>query len=181
MTVMPTSAADLTPGCPAAPEAVTSFCRERWGVVLATATWRGVLERRERAIRQLRSAGDPRAADAIGWLMLAGMLVRLPARRVRALAAVADPGRLADDIATSAEGGYAALRREGDQGPRLYRVSSQLEVVDAGSRSGWVIAAFAGHAADDDVVVIAGTPITSAAARRLLRSRISSSLERQEN
>jgi hypothetical protein len=174
------TAVDTPPSCPAAPVAVATFCRDHWGVALEVATWQPVLERRERAIRRLRSAGDPRAADAVGWLTLAGMLVHLPAQRIRALAAVSDPARLADHIGKSAEGGHAALWGEVDRGPQLYRVSSELEVVDASSRSAWAIVTFAGHAAGGGVVVIAGTPITTAVARQLLRSRISSALEWRE-
>jgi len=175
--VIVSTVSDAPPTCPAAPDATIQFCRDRWRHGVDGRRWAATLGRRERVVRSLRAAGDARAADAAGWLSLAGMLTALAARVVGSVLADADPAALVDRVAALTTGGYGALCAQPDGPPRRHVTVDGLEVVDAGSRSGWAIADMAGRAAVGDVVIVAGHPLTPSAFRDVLRERVASALD----
>jgi hypothetical protein len=168
------------PGCPAGPTTAVAFCRSRWGIEVAIPRWTATLERRERVVRRLRSAGDTRAADAAGWLSLSGVLAGLPARMVARVLGYSDPAGLVDHVATMVSAGYGPLRCRPDPPPGRHITDQGLEVVDAGSRSGWAIVDMTGRAACGDVVAVDGHPLTPNAFLALLRGRIDAALQDPE-
>ncbi len=139
--------------------------------------WATVLERRERVVRGLRAAGDPRAADAAGWLSLSAVLAGLPAKTVGAVLAHRDAAGLVDRLATTDADGYGSFRLQADAPPARHLAPNGLEVIDAGSRNGWAIANMCGHAASGAVVAVAGHPMTPSSFRGLLRRRLDAALD----
>jgi len=144
-------------------------------VAINLGRWGAFLERREGAMRRLRAAGDPRAADATGWLALAGVLLDANGRLLRRLLGATDPGAYADQVATASDAA-GPLRREGDGPPRHWTTPCGFKVADAGSRSGWLVADLAGKAAAGKVLVVAGSPLSPSAARTLLRRRLAAGI-----
>lgn len=164
------------PACPAAPAATVAFCRARWQQGVDPVRWGPVLDRRERAVRSLRAAGDARAADAAGWLSLAGVVGGIPARTVGAVLGYVDTAALVDLVATMSSSGYGPLRSGPDEPPGRHMTSDGLEVIDAGSRAGWAVADMTGRAAAGSVVAVAGHPVTPGVFRQLLHERVESAL-----
>lgn len=62
--------------CPASPDRTRAIATSRWGACPIGMTAR-FLDRRQRAIHQYRSAGDPITAERYGWLTLASLWVGL--------------------------------------------------------------------------------------------------------
>jgi len=170
---------EVPPSCPASPAATLRFASLEWSVSIDATRWEPALERRERAVRALRAAGDPRAADAVGWLSLAGVLMGFPLSLVRRITSAFDPTVLASDVATAAEPGIGPIRQAEEVGPGHYDLGGGLVIVDAGSRPGWATAELAARVAVGAIVVVGGAPLAPAAARRLLRRRFDDALVRQ--
>ena len=166
----------VPPSCPASPTATASFCSDRWHIIVDTERWSTTLDRRERAVRALRTAGDARAADAVGWLSLAAILAGIPARIVGGVLSHRDSAALVDRVALAVSGGFGALRDAPDGPPGRHLAPCGLEVSDAGSRNGWAIAEMAGRAAGGAVVVVDGHPVTPSSFRSLLRQRLDDAL-----
>jgi hypothetical protein len=170
VSVIPLS--DVPPGCPASGNALQVFVIEAWGAEVDAGRWATVLDRRERRIRELRAAGDPHAADALGWLTLAAILGGLPVRLVGTLLREPNPAELLDRVTRTATDGRPALLGASEPRPARHTTPYGFDVIDAGSREGWALAGLAGHAAGGKVVVIGSTPTTPDSFRTLLRRRI---------
>ena len=171
-----TSSVVVPPACPAAPAATVAFCRDRWRQEVDAARWTPTLDRRERVVRSLRAAGDARAADAVGWLSLAGVLTGLPARTVGTVLGHGNPAALVDRVATMSTAGLGPFRSHPDAPPARHLTSDGMEVIDAGSRSGWLTADMAARAAAGGITVVAGHPLTPSEFGRLLRERVESAI-----
>lgn len=167
------------PSCPASPEATARFVTTEWGGSVDLARWAPVLQRRERVIRGLRSAGDPRAADAVGWLTLAGILLDMPLSWVRRTASVVDPTAMARHVVLGSDLGVGAIDDAPDVATRQFRFSDGFVVVDAGSRSGWHLVQLAARIATGDVAVVGGTPLPPSAAKHVVRRRLQHALSLQ--
>ncbi len=170
----------VPPCCPAGPESTAAFSLETWHQTVDVQRWGRILKRRERTMREFRSAGDPRAADAVGWLSVACIVSSFPARLVGNALAARDPVSLVAEIATASTPSGPVVSELRDYTPETYLAAGGVEVIDAGSRFGWAIADLAGDAAGGNVVVLAGHPMAPTSFRTLLRERVLTALAKYE-
>jgi hypothetical protein len=107
---------------------------------------------------------------------LAGVLAGLPARVIGAILGHGDPAALVDEVAVAETGGFGPFSVEPDAPPGRHCAPDGLEVIDAGSRNGWAIAALAARAGQGIVVTVGGHPMTPTTFRRLFRERVTAAL-----